>query len=93
MTTAEGPGPRVTPASVEAWLVRCVAEQLDVPVSEVSPDTHVMDLDIDSVSAVMIARQVERWYGAGLPEDFWRHPTLRDLSRELAAGYVRPAWD
>lgn len=89
MPDTEQQGPEVTAEAVEDWLVRHLAERLGVPRQEISPDQYIDDLNLDSLDATLIARDLERWLGTELGLQALRHRrSLRDLARHLARAHL-----
>lgn len=87
-STEHGPGGEVTAESVQDWLVRLIADQLLLPPAMVPVDRYIDELDIDSVDALLITGELERWLGRELdPRVMHRHPTIARLSAHLAGAY------
>jgi acyl carrier protein len=87
MDAWSGPVEDVTQQAVQDWLARLVADLLMVP-GMVPVDCSIDELDIDSVDALLITGELERWLGRELDPSVMRdHPTLRALSAHLARMY------
>lgn len=74
-------------ASVEAWLRRWVADELQIDVSTVDATASVRDYGLDSVAAVRLVTELEQVLGHRVDVSLlWREPSIRSLSRALDAG-------
>jgi acyl carrier protein len=84
----DGPTQDVTQQTVQNWLVRLIADQLLLPPAMVPVDRYIDELDIDSVDALLITGELERWLGKELdPVAIRNHPTISELSGWLARTY------
>lgn len=71
---------------IEAWLVEQVADLLALDHDEVDPRQPLADLGLNSIAAVTLTGDLERWLDLDLPPTLaWEHPTIHDLARFLAA--------
>ncbi|GAB2958014.1 SDR family NAD(P)-dependent oxidoreductase [Saccharothrix stipae] len=78
-----------TPAEAElrAWLVRGVAELVDLPDGSVDVDQPLAELGLSSRDAVVLAGALGEFLDAELPATvFYQHPTIARLARHLATG-------
>ncbi|WP_461012358.1 acyl carrier protein [Streptomyces capparidis] len=75
---------------IQDWLVERFAARLGMPAAELTGDTYIDELDIDSVDAVRVVTDLERWFGQQLDVGVVRrHPTIEALSGYLAREYAR----
>ena len=80
--------------SVEGWLRRWVADELQIDVATVDAGASVRDYGLDSVAAVRLITELERVLGRRLDVSLlWREPTIGTLARALEAdgGVLAPA--
>lgn len=78
-------------SEIESWLVRRVAEILDLDPGQIDPSEPFATYGLDSVHAVSLAGEVEEWFGVPVePTLVWDHPTIRDVARLLARGSRAP---
>ncbi|HEX8112639.1 MAG TPA: beta-ketoacyl synthase N-terminal-like domain-containing protein, partial [Kofleriaceae bacterium] len=70
---------------IEAWLVRHLAERLDVSCDAIDPCEPFASHGLTSREAVVLSGELEEWLERTLsPTLVWEHPTIRDLARFLA---------
>jgi 8-amino-7-oxononanoate synthase len=76
-------------ASLEAWLRRWVADELQIEMVSVDATASVRDYGLDSVAAVRLVTELERVLGHRVDVALlWREPSIRSLSKALEAeGY------
>jgi 8-amino-7-oxononanoate synthase len=76
-----------TSASVEAWLCRWVADELQIDVQSVDATASVREYGLDSVAAVRLVTELEQVLGHRVDVSLlWREPSIRSLSKALEAG-------
>ncbi len=74
-------------ASLEQWLRRWVADELQIDVNAVDATASVREYGLDSVSAVRLVTELEQVLGHRVDVSLlWREPSIRSLSRALEAG-------
>lgn len=79
-----------TSGSLEAWLRRWVADELQIDVANVDATASVREYGLDSVAAVRLVTELERVLGHRVDVSLlWREPSIRSLSRALDAGGER----
>jgi acyl carrier protein len=62
-----------------------LANALRIPRNTIEPDTKFTRMGLDSAMVVYVMMELEEKLGLELsPDDFYDHPTVRDLSRYLA---------
>jgi 8-amino-7-oxononanoate synthase len=72
--------------SVEGWLRRWVADELQIDVTTVDPAASVRDYGLDSVAAVRLVTELEQVLGRRVDVSLlWREPTIASLARALEA--------
>ena len=70
---------------IEGWLLDWLVSRAEVPSSELDRNKPLADYGLDSLSAVDLAQELERWLGIELsPVLAWNHPTASMLARYLA---------
>ncbi|HEX7843260.1 MAG TPA: SDR family NAD(P)-dependent oxidoreductase [Kofleriaceae bacterium] len=70
---------------IEAWLVRHLAEHLDVSMDAIDPCEPFASHGLTSREAVVLSGELEEWLERTLsPTLVWEHPTIRALARSLA---------
>nr|ABO15877.1 acyl-carrier protein [Streptomyces sp. UC 11065] len=80
----------ITRRVIQDWLVERFAAHLGVPEEQIAADAYIDELPLDSVDAVAVVVELERWFGRQL--DVWevrRHPTIGELADFLAREYAR----
>jgi 8-amino-7-oxononanoate synthase len=76
-----------TSASVEAWLRRWVADELQIDIANVDPTASIREYGLDSVAAVRLVTELEQVLGHRVDVALlWRERSIRSLSRALEAG-------
>jgi 8-amino-7-oxononanoate synthase len=74
-------------ASIEAWLRRWVADELQIEVASVDPTASIREYGLDSVAAVRLVTELEQVLGHRVDVGLlWREPSIRSLSKALDAG-------
>jgi 8-amino-7-oxononanoate synthase len=74
-------------ASVESWLCRWVADELQIDVQSVDATASVREYGLDSVTAVRLVTELEQVLGHRVDVSLlWREPSIRSLSKALEAG-------
>src|SRR5439155_5393110 len=80
-TTTNGP----TAEAIRAWLTDRVARKLRVTADALDPRQPLARYGLDSLTAVQLAGELERWLGRPLsPVLVYDHPTIDDLARHLS---------
>jgi acyl-CoA synthetase (AMP-forming)/AMP-acid ligase II/acyl carrier protein len=70
---------------IQSWLVERIAQHCKVPAGEINPDAPLSSYVMDSVSAVMIAMELQDWLGRSLsPVLLYDSPSLSVLTERLA---------
>src|SRR5437870_5629604 len=81
-----GRGPVRGRREIEAWLVREIAQVLDVPESEVECDRNILDLGVGSRRVVAISGRLQKWLNLKLPPTIlFEYPTVEELAAHLSA--------
>ena len=76
-----------TSASVEAWLRRWVADELQIDIANVDPTASIREYGLDSVAAVRLVTELEQVLGHRVDVALlWRERSIRSLARALEAG-------
>ena len=76
---------------IEAWLVRRLAERLDVASESIDPCEPFASYGLTSREAVVLSGELEEWLGRTLsPTLAWDHPTIREVARFLATDTAAP---
>lgn len=74
-------------ASVEAWLRRWVADELQIDITSVDPTASIREYGLDSVTAVRLVTELEQVLGHRVDVALlWRERSIRSLARALEAG-------
>jgi acyl-CoA synthetase (AMP-forming)/AMP-acid ligase II/acyl carrier protein len=80
---------------IQAWLIAQIGQRLNMPADAVDPCQPFASLGMDSLTAMMLAGDLETWLGRRLePTLLYDMPSIEALSRELAndiAGTEQPA--
>lgn len=67
-------------------IVKTISKATGVSISDLTDDTNVGDLGVDSIMAIEITAAVKKQTGDDLPVSFMmEYPTIRDLRREFGA--------
>ena len=84
---AGGPhGPR-NAASLEAWLRRWVADELQIDVRTIDSTASLREYGLDSVAAVRLVIELEQVLGHRVDVSLlWKEPSIRSLSQALETG-------
>lgn len=81
-----GAGPE-TSSSVEAWLRRWVADELQIDIASIDATASIREYGLDSVAAVRLVTELEQVLGHRVDVSLlWRERSIRSLSRALEAG-------
>ena len=79
--------PSETIASVEGWLRRWVADELQIDIANVDATASIREYGLDSVAAVRLVTELEQVLGHRVDVALlWRERSIRSLSRALEAG-------
>jgi acyl carrier protein len=71
---------------IEAWLVRRVADELKRSFQSVDPKINLQELGLDSLAAVGISADLEKWLGRSVSSTiFYDYETLAEVSDAIAA--------
>ena len=74
-----------TADEIEGWLIERVAVLTGVPADEVDPAAPLARHGLDSVAAITVVADVEKWLGYRFRENpLERYPTIAALARFLA---------
>jgi acyl carrier protein len=74
-----------TADEIERWLVERVGALTGVPADEVDPAAPLARHGLDSVAAITVVADLEKWLGYRFRENpLERYPTIADLARFLA---------
>ncbi len=75
---------------IQSWLIRRLADELEISTGEVDPSVSFERYGVDSVSAASMVGDLELWlkreFDASL---LLRHPTIDALAKFLADGDAR----
>jgi acyl carrier protein len=71
---------------IEGWLIREMAETLEVPEADIDPDQNFFELGIGSRRIVAMSGRLKKWLHIDLPPTLlFEYATVRELSDYLAA--------
>jgi acyl carrier protein len=74
-----------TPRDIEEWLTDYLAPLLKIPSDRIDPRRPFAEYGLDSLAAVTLSGDLERWLGVQLsPTLAWDYPTIQSLARHLA---------
>ncbi len=74
-----------TARQIRDWLVRRIAEELEVSPGDIAADAPLEYLGLSSLQAVGLSGELEDWLGRRLPGTLtWDHPTIDALAAALA---------
>ena len=74
---------------IQDWLLREVAKELSLEVSQVDPTVPLADYGLDSIRATTLSGALGRHLGRQLsPVLLWDYPSIDTLSRHLAGEAV-----
>jgi acyl carrier protein len=74
----------MTPGEIIAWCQNYIANLLDVPASEIGPDTEIADFGLDSAAAVSMVLDLETKLGCEIdPSMLFEYGTLRKLATAI----------
>jgi acyl-CoA synthetase (AMP-forming)/AMP-acid ligase II/acyl carrier protein len=77
--------------AIQAWLVTQIAERLKMPAREVDVHLPFASLGMDSMTAVLLAGDLEVWLERRLPPTLmYDHPSIDALARHLAEEPAEP---
>lgn len=75
-----------TADEITSWLAERVGALTGVPAGEVDPDAPLARHGLDSVAAITLIADLEKWLGYRFRDNpLDRYPTIAELSRFLAA--------
>jgi acyl-CoA synthetase (AMP-forming)/AMP-acid ligase II/alkylation response protein AidB-like acyl-CoA dehydrogenase/acyl carrier protein len=78
-------GTGYTAASIQAWLVQWIANELKTEISVIDPHKSFVHYGMDSVTAIMLISDLEVGLGRELsPALAWNYPVIADLAQQLA---------
>lgn len=70
--------------SIEAWLIERVARYLRLSPDEISPNTQLDEIGLDSVYALTLCGEIEDGMGLVVePTIAWDYPTAGAIARQL----------
>jgi myxalamid-type polyketide synthase MxaE and MxaD len=73
-----------TGEAIQQWLVQWVTQQAGLGEHPIDPQEPLASFGMDSVSAVLLVDDLEKWLGRRFQADLaWRYPTLGALSQHL----------
>lgn len=71
--------------AIQAWLISCVSEQLNVEASELDIREPLDSYGLNSAQAMSLISQGEKLLGFQIsPMLLWHYPTIESLSQRLA---------
>jgi acyl carrier protein len=74
-----------TADEIERWLVERVGDLTGVPAAEIDPAAPLARHGLDSVAAITVIADLEKWLGYRFRENpLEQYPTIADLARFLA---------
>jgi acyl carrier protein len=80
-----------TRQEIETWLIRWIANELGVAAEEIPPASSLLDYSLSSITATMLAGDLEDWLGLTLPTTLvWDYPSIQALVDYLS-GQVQGA--
>lgn len=72
-------------ASIQAWLLRQIAEKAQLPLAEINPQDEVRHYPLESVEAMLMAEDLSKQLGIRVSADaFWALPSIAALAEFLA---------
>ena len=87
LTATDDCGPTPDCVSIQTWLVEHIAERLKFPAREIDVDMPFASLGMDSMTAVLLAGDLETYLGRSLPPTLmYDHPSIAALAAHLAEG-------
>ncbi len=95
MSTTDGPlhlpPERRTPEAIQDFMIRRLAEWLQLEPSAITPEQGILELGLDSVAVASLTGELEAWLRRRLPPTIlWKHPSIARLARHLAQLSERP---
>ena len=70
--------------AVTTWLISRLAAHLQVPASQIGVKEPFASFGIDSMQAIAIAGELEKWLGRKVsPTALWEHPDIETLARHI----------
>jgi acyl carrier protein len=72
---------------IEAWLVKSLSEEAEIPIEDIDPGMSFAALGIDSIESVSLASKLDAKFDdfTVKPELFWEVDSIRELAAELFA--------
>lgn len=88
---AKSPGVDMTRGELQAWIVRRISDQYDIPLQRIDVHQPFSTYGMDSLTAVSLASDLERLLGRTLPSTFlYDNPTIQAVVNELTASKEQP---
>lgn len=82
--------PRRGAAHIQEWLFDWLKKTLDAPGAEVNPELSFTEWGLDSVTSVVLAKELRDWLQVPVSETIvWNYPNVRALARFLAEELTR----
>jgi acyl carrier protein len=79
-------------AVVREWLIAKLARVVGIPMSDVDPALNFVEYGLDSMQAIRLSGDLERWMGFELPPILlYDYPSIDTLARYLAENPPVPA--
>jgi acetylornithine/succinyldiaminopimelate/putrescine aminotransferase/predicted amino acid dehydrogenase/acyl carrier protein len=73
-----------TALEIQSRIIDHLVDALGVSASSLGPETHLLELGVDSIEAAGMAEALERWLGSPVDATvLWEQPTIGDLARTL----------
>jgi acyl carrier protein len=79
-------------AVIREWLITKLSQVVGIPITDVDPTSSFAEYGLDSMQAVRLSGDLERWMGFELPPILlYDYPTIDALARCLVANPPVPA--
>jgi acyl carrier protein len=79
-------------AVIREWLIAKLANVVGIPITDVDPALCFVEYGLDSMQAVRLSGDLERWMGVELPPILlYDYPTVDELARYLVESTPGPA--
>jgi acyl carrier protein len=77
---------RLDEALIRQWLIAKLSKVVGIPITDVDPTLNFVEYGLDSMQAVRLSGDLERWMGFELPPILlYDYPTIDELARCLVA--------
>ncbi|KAG1168167.1 hypothetical protein G6F36_012313 [Rhizopus arrhizus] len=77
----------LSPAEIEPFLIKSLAEVLHLPESSIDPSLSVFELGLNSLTAIQLRNMVASRLGGDIPQNFlFQYPTISSMREALVGG-------